>query len=441
MEALSGYYSAALHPKVPLYGKRTNSGNPWDENISSITVQNLGGPNIAKSTLAGMERYAYQNIAKARNYIRTIDDLVYYYYPTMYKQEALSKAADPLLTTTTGAYNQIYGPMVWVQINLEANAFGFLSKQPWDRSGWRAITAAAATSGGGVAENSYLPDTIKPTIAQIYTKPKVVATTFSVSALEQELGLAGGDDMFEDPKDFLRQYSAVQHRKLINYMLLADVAAGAAGNNVESIDRVCCSASEVTGCSITSGYGDIYGLSRGSASWADAYVNHNSGTLRKLTLDLVDSMFQNTYPYKDPNDRYCILTGYDTFEVIQRLRSPYLRFEQVPESQWIRPSVNGVQAVVPGVEGGFVVTTYRGVPILVSNDVKQDTSGLSRIYLLNLDNIFFKVIMPTLYFETGYSTGQPFAINQLADEGLFTTMGELIATKFKVHAKVRDIKA
>ena len=58
-------------------------------------------------------------------------------------------------------------------------------KEVWGNSGWRVITTRAATSGGGVAEDGALPDTIKPTLAAVFTKPKNAAHNFGVSEIQQ----------------------------------------------------------------------------------------------------------------------------------------------------------------------------------------------------------------------------------------------------------------
>ena len=311
-----------------------------------------------------------------------------------------------------------------------------MPKVPWARSGWRAITAAGATSGGGVAEDGAPPNTVKPTIAQITTKAKTIATTFDVSALQQAHSMVPGDDALGNTFEFMRNYAAREHIKLINRMLLTDFDT-LASNNMESLDRVVSSNGEVSNVGATSGDADIYGLDRdGGTTWADAYVNHASNVDRELTLSLVDTLFENTYPYKDDGDQYILLTGYDTRERLQQLRSDQLRYYNFGQMATTR-SLNGV-STEPGVDGGFMMMAYRDVPIFVSNDVPKD--GISRIYLLNLSKLAIRVLMPTQYFQTGIFTNQnPFGIDAIADEGMFLTMAELISYHFKVHGKLRDL--
>jgi len=78
---------------------------------------------------------------------RTVEEMEAYYYG--FGVGAIAKADAPVLTTTQGIYQAIFGKKVWSQLNQEANVFGILPKKPWDQSGWRVITARAAASGGG----------------------------------------------------------------------------------------------------------------------------------------------------------------------------------------------------------------------------------------------------------------------------------------------------
>ena len=106
----------------------------------------------------------------------------------------------------------------------------------------------------------------------------------------------------------------------------------------------------------------------------------------------------------------------------------------------VTPSVNGVQGI-PGMEGGFVVATYNGVPIIPAKDVVEDTGGISRIYMIDTDYTYFCTAKPTLYHESGIETGDPFGINRLGQVGLFHTMGELWQLFYGAHGKVRDLSA
>lgn len=341
------------------------------------------------------------------------------------------KADAPVISTTTGVYNAVYGAKSWLNMNLEANMFGVLRKEPWNQSGWRTITArASSTVTGGVAEDSTLPDTIKPTWAEISTKPKTVAHAFNVSEIQQFLGTV--DDSLGDTMEATREYMAKEHAEHINKMLLTDNDT-LAGNNIESNDRIIGSYSEINGVGQTAGDLDIYGLDRdAAASWADAYVGHASGTDRNLSLALIDAVFQNVWT--NGGDPKFLFTGYDTMMRIEQLLQAQQRFV---DSAQIMPSVNGIQGI-EGVAGGFIVATYIKRPIIESKNMPQDT--ISRIYAIDSDYLTLRVAKPTQYYESGIESGDPFGINYLGQEGLYKTLGEPICYFFGAQGKLRDLR-
>tara|TARA_R100000234_G_scaffold114022_1_gene88882 strand:+ start:638 stop:1822 length:1185 start_codon:yes stop_codon:yes gene_type:complete len=392
----------------------------------------------------------------ARNYVRTVQDLERYYYGAgnamgySYSGSELLKADAPLLSTTAGTYQAIYGRKVWSQLNQEFNAFSILPKKPWDRSGWRVVTAKPSfAKGGGVAENATLPDTTKPTFQQVAAKPKTVAHTFDMS--EVAIFLADKDDGMGDIRSVLKEEVGKHHAEHINVMLTQDVDTPA-GNDFESLDRVTASstmdstgtayAATVSGGASTTHTAhisaasdvDIYSIDRSANTWADAEIDLASDaglTERTLSLDHLDNMFQKIW-VRGGNPKV-ILTGYDTLMRIQQLLQSQQRFM---EEKRVTPTYNGVKGV-PGVEAGFIVATYNGVPIIPSKDIAAD--GISRMYFLDTDYLWFSTGIPTQYFESGIETGDPFAINRLGQEGLYRTLGEVWTTFFRGQGSVRDL--
>ena len=388
----------------------------------------------------------------ARNYMRTVNDMERYYYGAgssmgySYSGSELLKADAPLLSTTAGTYQAIYGRKVWSQLNQEFNAFSILPKKPWDRSGWRVVTARPDTSkGGGIAENGTLPDTTKPTFQNVAAKPKTIAHSFDMS--ETAIFLNDKDDGLGDIRSVLKEEMGKHHAEMINEMLLQDVDTPA-GNDYESLDRITCGALE-TGANTankmrfdSSGttYGsltdaDIYSIDRNATAnaWSEAEVNTSGtkGTNRNLSLDIMDDLFQKIW-VRGGNPKV-ILTGYDTLMRIQQLLQSQQRFM---EEKRVVPTYNGVKGV-PGVEAGFIVATYNGVPIIPSKDVTTD--GISRMYMFDTDYLYFSTAKPTQYFESGIETGDPFAINRLGQEGLYRTMGEVWTTFFGGQGSIRDL--
>ena len=110
----------------------------------------------------------------------------------------------------------------------------------------------------------------------------------------------------------------------------------------------------------------------------------------------------------------------------------------------VKVGVNGVETA-EGTQVGINVATLYGIPIFRDPHVPKDT--ISRLYLLDTSNpenfhmprLCFKVLRPTQYFEAGMSSGDPFGINKLADEGMYRTIGELICAFFAAQGKIRDL--
>ena len=374
----------------------------------------------------------------ARNYTRTVQDMERYYYGAGtnmgfgYSGSELLKADAPLLSTTAGTYQAIYGRKVWSQLNQEFNAFSILPKKPWDRSGWRVVTAKPSTAvGGGIAENGTLPDTTKPTFQNVAAKPKTIAHTFDMS--EVAIFLNDKDDGLGDIRSVLKEEMGKHHAEHINQMLLEDVTT-TAGNDLESLDRITTGNNSMTsGTHYDDGDEDIYSIDRSANTWSFAEDSADSSSAnRTLSLDHLDEIFRLVWE-RGGNPKV-MLTGYDTLMRIQQLLQAQQRFM---EEKRVVPTYNGVKGV-PGVEAGFIVATYNGVPIIPSKDVAKD--GISRIYMLDTDYMYYSTAKPTQYFESGIETGDPFAINRLGQEGLYRTMGEVWTTFFGGQGSIRDLQ-
>ena len=380
----------------------------------------------------------------ARNYVRTIQDMERYYYGGTaltgytYSSGDILKADAPLLSTTAGTYQAIYGRKVWSQLNQEFNAFSILPKKPWERSGWRIITAKPSFDvGGGLAENATLPETTKPDFLHVAAKPKTIGHSFDLS--EVSMFLSDKDDGLGDVRQVLKEEMGKHHADHINKMLTVDVET-TAGNDFESLDRITSDPDAMTTgtghVSATTDH-DLYSITRdGSSDFhsAEVDVSAAANTNRNLSLNQLDGLFQQIW-VRGGNPKV-MLTGYDTLMRVQQLLQSQQRFM---ESKRVTPTYNGVKGV-PGLEAGFIVATYNGVPLIPSKDIVTDTSGISRIYYFDTDYLWFQTAIPTQYFESGIETGDPFAINRLGQEGLYRTMGEVWDSFFGAGGSIRDLK-
>ena len=342
----------------------------------------------------------------------------------------IRKENAPVITSTTGIRNILYGATLNSQVVTEANAFSILPKKPW-KSGYRAITAAGLTTGGDVTETGAVPDTLKPTFAAVDVTPHRIQRSTNIS--ETEMLLEGKDDTVKW-SDIIN-YTASEFKNTLNRNILAN-ADGAAtdGSIITPLDRIVGSYDEVADTELTTNEGDVYSIDRdAAATWTDAQVSHGgvSGTEtdRTLTLAMIEDVIAACEPYWDSDKNKVILTGYDTAARIAQLERPK---EVYPTDAYVEFTVEGIK--VKGKEAGTPVATFNGIPIIRSNNVVKDT--ISRIYILDLDHISLDTLKPISYIETT----DPFVQNTFGKEGVFSWIGEIWCDRFAAQGKVRGLK-
>jgi len=365
----------------------------------------------------------------------SMEDMMAYYYGS--PSNLIRKAGvETLSTYTVGSgthWEPKFGAKAWSWLNLEANPFAIIPKEPWQKTGWRVLTTAAYTAGGGIQEVSTtgaaVPASTKLTFDQINAKPKIVAHTLEVSELME---IVSNIDDAVPLLAFYREEIAKEHTFCLAEQLCSDVDS-LASYNFESIDRVVSSNAE--GALYTTTDADIYGQTiRSSNTDWDAYVSHNSDTDRDLTLTLIDTVQENVLT--NGGQPKVILTKHNTKNRWQQLLEAERRYMQAAR---VIPTFGGVRTVMgAGVEAGFMVATYQGVPILESQHVfNSDTIG--SIYFLDTDYLKIAVAKPTTYLESGFDSGM---VDRavLSAKGVYETLGELRAYAFKFHGKLRDLK-
>jgi hypothetical protein len=395
-------------------------------------------------------------------------------------------------------YNVLYGQKVWSMLNQEVNPLAMLAKRPYTSSGWRVLksraeggsasafgigtgangsAAVSADKIGGVGENAALGTDI-PAIAPEYTKlyvsPKTVAHLFEFSELGMEL--AGIDDGVGDIRAIVREDMGKHHAEVQSKMLVMPLERYDDGNaanierNYTSLMKIVTSAAEiaamyngnllVTGANNANNsavVGDvvkIFGTQRtvsissnvatGTASFLDAEVDfgasyNSAGTSRVLTLTMLNDMIRRIR--QNGGNPKVILTGYDTIQHIADLLQSQERFMDRKE---IVPSHNGVRGV-KGQEAGFRVATYYDIPLIPCKDMPStganSTNELSDLLILDTDHLWLSVMKPTQYFEDGITSGNPFGVGKLGNQGMYRTMGETGCSFFKGQGKITNIKS
>ena len=407
--------------------------------------------------------------------VKTIDELEALYYG--HNRNLLRKADAPVTTSTAGTFNAIFGAYAWAQLNLEANAFGILPKYPWDKSGWRVITAkpvlgttASGTANnntvlGGTSEGGLIADTIKPTLQEIDVRPKTAQLPFSASEVMEWLATHSKDDIWGGLGS-LRLFMAVQHKEFLNRMLLADVeaeAAGASGANTgtkdfETLDRIVSSSAEegVTGGSHANLYDPWAAnatIDRDSSTTFDSTVESASGTIGTngvLTDDTLRTFLRKIRiaAGKDPN---VFLGSHEVYSEIQGLYMPSVRIPNPYGEALVQVDVNGIQTF-KGTGVGIHVDSIYGIPFIPSKDAPSnsaDSDEIGRLFALDTSDaegygyprIGIQIAIPTEYYEaTRRTPAYPFVNNAFVEKGGYRTMGETVCRHFKSQGKIRDIK-
>ena len=348
------------------------------------------------------------------------------------KRYGITKADDTFETSDpAGAFNTMYGAAVFNQLNTKSEVFKLLKKEAWTQSGWRVLTGRHATTSG-LAEGAAFGDTDKPDITEVTATLKEIVTPWEVTTRAELLSEA--DDGIKGILNFLRTENAEAHTYYMDQMLLA-TADTAAGNNMESLDRV--TLSDAAAHATLSGRADIdiYDIDRSGASWADATVSHNSGSDRALTLAMLDTIIQGSLENGVNYNDLILLTGYDTYQDLKQLMlSTTNNTFRADLSATGAGSAGGVTGEA-GLNFDSRVGAYDGIPIFLSQHVVKDTT--SRIHLLDMANLAVRVAAPTTYVDNTNLA----VLQKLSKEFAFVTAGELVCYKFNTSGSVRDLNA
>jgi len=335
---------------------------------------------------------------------------------------------------------------------------------------------------GGVGENAVLGTdfvALAPEYTKLYVSPKTIAHLFEFSELGMEL--AAIDDGVGDIRAIVREdmgklHAEVQSKMLVmplekysengttgiekNYTSLLKIVSSAAelaqmadddvfyhnqtnnGTAAQLVDATSIFGTERTVTVNTSGGSGNYTYT-GVASFLDAEVdfgaNYTSGGCRVLTLSLLNDMIRRIR--QNGGNPKVIITGYDTIQKIADLLQSQERFMDRKE---VVPTHNGVRGV-KGQEVGFRVATYYDIPIIPAKDMpstgKSTSNRLSDILILDTDHLWLSVMKPTQYFEDGITSGNPFGVGKLGNQGMYRTMGETCCSFFKGQGKITNLKS
>jgi len=357
--------------------------------------------------------------------------------------------------------NPVYGRKVWSFLNYEANVPAIIPKEVWKQSGWRMVTAAAqswahagAELSGGITRGGSLPATISPTLAVNATQPKEIIHTFGVTEINQFLSSVD-DSVALLP--FIREELGKEHAAIINTMLVqsAEYLAGNASanwsgtNNLESLDRIISKDGEEDQVGGSHDhffdpwkkYG-IADVDRDSGTTYDAVVEAPGGTIGTdgdLTLASMNKVWRQIIENGGKTD--VILTGADFVVALEELLEPERRY--IGDAKVV-PTYSGVRGLEPGVDAGFSVATFKGIPMVTTAAMRctDSTYGdtVSKAMFLDTEYLRLRTAAPTRYMETDRNYTAYVAQNKLRIEGGYLTVMELLCYRFNVQGKLRDIQ-
>lgn len=391
--------------------------------------------------------------------LRELEDLVY--GSELKKSDSDVSIATPVYSTAADWYQPVFGRKVWSFLAYDQNVMAIIPKERWMQSGWRMLTSAAqawthagAELTAGIAREGTLPETISitPTIQSV--QPKEVMHTWATH--EIYAFLSSVDDSVAIIPEMRREIGE-EHASIINTTLIqsaeylaANASADWAGtNNFESLDRLVSEdAEEDTLGGTHDTYYDAYvsygttAVDRDTGTTYDAIVEAPGGSIGTdgdLTVSSIDLVWRQIKENKGTPD--VILTGADFIIALSEILEPERRF--VGEAQVV-PTFAGVRGLAPGVEGSFTVSTFRGIPMIDSPNVRctdsSDGDTISKMFMLDTDFIRFRTAMPTKYMEEKSEYVTYHVNDSLRIEGGYLTVGELIMYRFNVQGKLRDIQ-
>lgn len=339
---------------------------------------------------------------------------------------------------TSNYYNVIYGPMMWTQLNQEANVFGALPKTTWPHTGFRVQTAfASASENIGFSVTDNLPSAVYPTVVTVAPSAKQIGETFEVPEALEALAAAGTDDIWGTSHQ-MKVAIGTEVVKRVNQQLMHKVGElASAWANFETLDRI---VSKYNEQGMTSNGWNLYNITKSDAShWANAYVN-DSSSLRDLTDDLVrDLLAQTRIRGGNPS---LIVTGADTYSTLLGMYMTFVRYAPIQE-MLAQFGVNGVQTA-KGIEAGIQISSLYGIPLISTADCPSTTNGISWIYALDISDpegygyprLGISLLMPLQYFETD----NYFIVNKVARKGMYLMLGETVARMLRGQGKLRDIQ-
>ena len=376
------------------------------------------------------------------------------------------------LTTDSNIRQVLYGVPVYSYLNYYSEVWSLFPKRPAEsKLGFRVIqnggrssaTATTGTYAEGLFQTQTLTSSTKASFGVISYIMKWHNSVFG--ATERVLWQSERDDALAW-WDEQRKHAAAMHIREFDLYLTRNVNwTTRATVIIETIDSMISSSSEATflpsgsfnsysgatAANVYRGYGANLrragwaGTGYGNGEW-DAVVDENAGTIRPLTLSLLDGVIRQVRINGSDLKNFAILTGPDTADQLSDLITSKERYTTKGN---MTVGVNGLSRTTQvGVSGGFDVPLYKGVPVLtavaawnnrLAEGVAHPAGAATPIWGIDLNDAYISVGMPTFYGETDRSHWA--LLDRLRRKALLVTAAELVFTRYNRSFKIRDIQA
>lgn len=392
----------------------------------------------------------------------------------------------------SGAFNPVYGAVVYDQINRETNGHAIIKKVGWTRAGIRITrsfgSAAQITAGTPNGIGGYDPKsiydlsgsdrvTVDSTPTELSTVPTLLMTT--QEATSGILARAKHDDGL-NLWDWLAALTRDRHQQLLNKEILrspesesariaasnTDPKAAGHGKGLESLRRILSNFAEAT-AKATGSEENNYNLYEGqvvrTTAAADVFesnvlmpdgVTPIAGSATRLPFQLagVNALIDRTEGQGGRSDSRCFLTGRDTHramndEVATALRGQLEVVEAKLDYNGLSPS-----ALLPGRDVSYVLRGYQQTGIVVDRmvprvgttsneggadvfDYSDGTLGLADLMLIDQRDFEIRVMYPTMFA----AADNPAYLGRPASVGTYHTFEQLVTSRVNRSGVVTNI--
>lgn len=394
--------------------------------------------------------------------------------------DALSQEAT-FGTGTTGVSNKIAGLALYNQVNMSNPIMGVMPEV--DRTGEEEINFDSDTpattyravfnppSISGVAGGGSLPTAVTWDIRKVTADIQISSMAVEsdvIMDIENRLGhdTVGFEDLIDLGRDYMTR--SVERDALARAV---NASGGTSGDTpayenddlLLTIDRAIASEGEQSNAddpnndSYSAGDLDVYDITRANtadgesneANWADAQVDHNSGTDRQLTADLINTQIDNQVDNSSAEyENLVIVTGRDSARVMSDLRESQFRADALREPG--REDVNDAESRF-GLNFTARISHWDGIPVVVAPTVPSDS--LSRIYVFDftpaqipgtqeaLPKIAIENYRTPDFWRAGVDEPvNPLATGEIKNEAAFAMYHELVVREFGAQGKIRDLQ-